>query len=155
VQNDTSQMRAIIADYMKKGNCAIPTGKEEVFAASRSHHVALPVSINGLRGNFLLDTGATYVSLKKAFADQAKVQIDQGSTVRLHTANGIAEGKRGRAAVIQVRSLQAKDVPVVVRDDGKTGFAECVDGLLGMSFLSRFKVTLDARGLKIAPRNAR
>jgi predicted aspartyl protease len=73
----------------------------------------------------------------------------------MHTANGTTEAKRGRAALIQLRSLQAKDVPVVVRDDGKDVFADGIDGLLGMSFLSRFKVTMDARGVKIAPRSAR
>jgi len=40
-------------------------------------------------------------------------------SVLLHTANGIAEGKRGRAATIQLRSLQASDVAVVVQPDGQ------------------------------------
>lgn len=45
------------------------------------------------------------------------MEIDQESSVRLHTANGIAGGKRGRAKSIQLRSLLAKDVPVVVQAD--------------------------------------
>jgi clan AA aspartic protease (TIGR02281 family) len=154
-QNDTSQMRAIVADYMKRGNCTIPVGKEEVFPISRQSHARLQVSVNGVRGNFILDTGATWVSLKNAFAQKAKVQIDQESKVRLHTANGMGEGKRGRARLIQVRSLQPKDVPIVVQDDGKGSYGDGVDGLLGMSFLSRFKVTVDAREVKIAPRSGR
>jgi clan AA aspartic protease (TIGR02281 family) len=154
--NDTSQTRAMIAEYTKKGNCAIAVGKEEVFALSRPYsHVKLPVSVNGMRGNFLLDTGATFVSLKSAFAQRAKVQIDQESAMRLHTANGISEGKRGRAAMVELRSLQAKDVPIVVQDDAKGTYGDGVDGLLGMSFLSRFKVTIDAHQVKISPRNAR
>ncbi len=44
------------------------------FAAERV--VKLPVSINGTRGVFLLDTGATFVSLKNSFAQKAKVQVD-------------------------------------------------------------------------------
>jgi clan AA aspartic protease (TIGR02281 family) len=154
-QNDTSQMRAIVADYMKRGNCTAPVGKEEVFPISRQPHARLQVSVNGVRGNFILDTGATWVSLKSAFAQKAKVQIDQESKVRLHTANGMGEGKRGRATLIQVRSLQAKDVPIVVQDDGKGSYGDGIDGLLGMSFLSRFKVTVDAREAKIAPRSGR
>jgi clan AA aspartic protease (TIGR02281 family) len=154
--NDTGQTRAMIADYAKKGNCAIAAGKEEIFAVSRPYnHVKLPVSVNGIRGNFLLDTGATFVSLKNVFAQKAKVQIDQESAVRLHTANGISEGKRGRAAMIELRSLQAKDVPIVIQDDAKVTYGDGVDGLLGMSFLSRFKVTIDTHQVKISPRNAR
>jgi clan AA aspartic protease (TIGR02281 family) len=113
------------------------------------------VAVNGARGNFVLDTGATFVSLKNAFAQKAKVQIDQDSTVRLNTANGPAEGKRGRAATIQLRSLQAKDLAVVVQNDGQATYGEAIDGLLGMSFLSRFKVTIDTQAVRISNRKTK
>jgi aspartyl protease family protein len=147
-RNDTSQTRAVIAAYAAKGKCQVAaTTGEEVFTLSRPNNVVkLPVTINGVRGVFVLDTGATFVSLK------ATVQIDQDSAVRLHTANGIAEGKRGRAATIQLRSLQANDVAVVVQPDAQGTFGEGVDGLLGMSFLSRFKLTIDAQAVKISNR---
>src|SRR5262245_8565209 len=153
-RNDTSQTRAIIATYRSKAKCDPATAtSEEVFPVSRPNNVVkLPVSINGTRGFFLLDTGATFVSLKNTFAQKAKVQVDPDSIVRLHTANGIATGKRGRAETIQLRSLQAKDVPIVVQDDAKGTYGEGVDGLLGMSFLSRFKLTVDARNVRISAR---
>ena len=153
-RNDTSQTQAMISTYRSKGKCefGIATG-EEIFAVSRPNSVVkLPVSINGTRGLFLLDTGATFVSLKNAFAQKAKVQVDANSIVRLNTANGTSAAKRGRAATIQLRSLQAKDVPLVVQDDAKGAYGEGVDGLLGMSFLSRFKLTVDARTVKISAR---
>ena len=114
----------------------------------------LPVVINGVRGTFIMDTGATFVSMKRAFAEKAKVQIDQDSNVKIHTANGEVEGKRGRAATVQLRSLQAKDVVVVVQT-GQGTYGEGVDGLLGLSFLSRFKISIDAQTVKIANRNAK
>jgi aspartyl protease family protein len=152
--NDTSQTRSIIATYRSKGKCAPAAApSEEAFPVSRPNNVVkLPVTINGTRGFFVLDTGATFVSLKNSFAQKAKVQVDPDSTVRLHTANGITSGKRGRAETIQLRTLQAKDVPVVVQDDTKGTYGEGVDGLLGMSFLSRFKLTIDARNVKISAR---
>jgi len=152
-RNDTSQVRVIIDDDMKKGSCSLGTGSEETFPVPRQRRpVTLPVTINGSRGVFILDTGATFVALKKAFAQKAAVVIDQDSTVRLHTANGITDGKLGRAATIQLRSLQAKDVPIVVQDDAKATFGDGIDGLLGMSFLSRFKVTIDSQVVKISNR---
>jgi clan AA aspartic protease (TIGR02281 family) len=155
-RNDTSQTQAIISDYMKKGNCALATGNEETFPVPRQHRqVTLPVSVYGTRGVFILDTGASFVALKKTFAQKAAVQIDQDSAVRLHTANGITDGRMGRAVMIQLRSLQAKDVPIVVEDDAKAAFGDGVDGLLGMSFLSRFKVTVDAQVVRIASRKAK
>jgi aspartyl protease family protein len=59
---------------------------------------------------------------------------------------------RGRAATIQLRSLQAKNVPIVVQTYDKATYGENVDGLLGMSFLSRFQVTIDTQAVKISNR---
>jgi clan AA aspartic protease (TIGR02281 family) len=153
-QNGTTQTQAMIATYRSKGKCELGSATgEEVFAVSTPNNVVkLPVSINGTRGLFLLDTGATFVSMKNSFAQKAKVQIDPNSIVRLHTANGASTAKRGRAATIQLRSLQAKEVAIVVQDDAKGMFGEGVDGLLGMSFLSRFKLTVDARNVRISAR---
>ena len=111
------------------------------------------MTINGTRGTFILDTGATFVSLKNSFAHKSSVKIDQESIVRLHTANGIVDGKRGRAQTIQLRSLLAEDVPIVVQAGGDYG--DGIDGLLGMSFLSRFNINIDAKTVRISPRTAR
>jgi clan AA aspartic protease (TIGR02281 family) len=156
-RNDTSQTRAIIADYTTKGRCQAATATgEEVFKASRQNNVIkLPVTVNGVLGSFVLDTGATFVALNATFAQKAMVQIDQDSTVRMNTANGVTDGKRGRAAAIQLRSLQAKDVPIVVETDAKAAFGDGVDGLLGMSFLSHFKVSIDAQAVRISSRKAK
>jgi clan AA aspartic protease (TIGR02281 family) len=102
-------------------------------------------------GTFILDTGAAFVALKDSFAKKAKVELEPSSMVHLHTANGIAEGQRGRADTIELRSLKAKSVPVVVEADSAAAYGDGVDGLLGLSFLSRFNVTIDAHTVRIAP----
>jgi clan AA aspartic protease (TIGR02281 family) len=154
-KHDTSQTRTIIANYMTKGRCATGTrGSAEAFTVPRLNNVVnLPVTINGIRGTFILDTGATFVSLKNGFAQKAGVEVDQESIVRLRTANGIVDGKRGRAQTIQLRSLVAKDVPIVVQAGGAYG--DGIDGLLGMSFLSRFNINIDGKTVRISPRTAR
>ena len=156
-RNDSSRMQTIIADYTAKGRCESPGSRaEEVFRfPPQKNVVRVPVTVNGVRGTFILDTGATFVSLKEAFAQKAKVQIDPDSKVRMHTANGIADARRGRATTVQLRSLQAKDVAVIVHDNVPGSFGDGVDGLLGMSFLSRFKVSIDAHAVKIANRNGK
>jgi clan AA aspartic protease (TIGR02281 family) len=155
--NDTGQARAMISSYTAQGGCTTATaGKEEVFPRLRRNNVVtLTATINGVPGRFVLDTGATFVALKTSFAQRAKVDIDRDSVVRLSTANGVAEAKRGRAKTIEVRSLQAKDVPIVVQADAKGIYGAGVDGLLGMSFLSRFHVAIDANAVRIRPRTAR
>ncbi len=155
--DESSQTQAIIADYTAKGRCESPgSHAEEVFRfPPQKNVVRLPVTVNGVRGTFILDTGATFVSLNEAFAQKAKVQIDQQSKVRIHTANGMADARRGRATTVQLRSLQAKDVAVIVQNDVRGLFGNGVDGLLGMSFLSRFKVSIDTQSVRISNRNAK
>jgi clan AA aspartic protease (TIGR02281 family) len=154
---ETAKTRSIIASYESKGKCASATAdKEEVFVRPRHGEVVtLPVTINGVPGRFILDTGASFVSLKASFATKAKVEIEQDSKIRLFTANGVSEGHRGRAAAIQLRSLRANDVPLVVQSDAKGTYGPKVDGLLGMSFLSRFHIALDGKAVRIRKRAKR
>ena len=43
----------------------------------------------------------------------------------------------------------------MVQDDAKGSYGDGVDGLLGMSFLSRFKVTMDTQTVKISSRKTK
>jgi aspartyl protease family protein len=153
-RNDSTRMQAIIADDTAKGKCEAANSRSEeiIKIPPQKNVVRLPVAVNGVRGTFIMDTGATFVTLNAAFAEKAKVQIEPDSTIKMHTANGVVDGKRGRAATVQLRSLQAKDVVIAVQ--GGT-FGEGVDGLLGMSFLSRFKVSIDTDSVRISSRSAK
>jgi len=42
-----------------------------------------------------------------------------------------------------------------VQTGGQASYGDGVDGLLGMSFLSRFKVSIDTESVKISSRNAK
>jgi predicted aspartyl protease len=152
-RHDTSQTHAILADYAAKGGCAAATsGGVETFPVARPHNlIKVPVIVNDVSSTLALDTGATFVTLTESFAKKANVEVDQSSVVHLHTANGIVEGKRGRADTMQLRSLKTRAVPIVVESDSAAGYArDGLDGLLGLSFLSRFNVTIDARTVRIA-----
>ena len=71
----------------------------------------------------------------------------------VRTWSNAAEGVLPRAQTIQLRSLVAKDVPIVVHAGGAYG--DGIDGLLGMSFLSRFNINIDGKTVRISPRTAR
>ncbi len=156
-RHDSSKVQAMLSDYAAKGGCAAATsGGEERFPAARPGGVVkVPVTINNVSGTFILDTGASFVALKDSFAKKAKVEIEGGSSVHLRTANGIADGQLGRADTIQLRSLKATSVPIVVEADSAATYGDGVDGLLGLSFLSRFNVTIDGRTVRIAPNKPR
>jgi len=43
-------------------------------------------------------------------------------------------------------------VPIVVQTESRGMYGDGVDGLLGMSFLSRFHVTIGSNSVKLSPR---
>jgi clan AA aspartic protease (TIGR02281 family) len=155
-RNDTSQARTMIADYTSKGKCGSGEKMDDTFPIQRRGNVVLmDATINGVKGRFVFDTGATYVSVKRSFATKAKIEIDEDSVVKLSTANGITEGKRGRAKTVQLKTVRSSDVPLVVQNDQKGTYGDDVDGLLGMSFLSRFNVTINRDTVRITSRQGR
>ena len=156
-RNDTSQTRTILAELSDKGKCASAAAPgEEVLPIGRpGQTVTITGSINGVSGRFIIDTGATFVALKRSYAQRANVEVDESSSVKLGTANGIAEARRGRAKSVAVKRLSAQDVAVIVQTDDRAAYGDKVDGLLGMSFLSRFDMTIDARSVRLKSRDRR
>src|SRR5262245_883569 len=124
---------------------------QEVFPIASPNKVTiLPVTINGVEGKLFLDTGASFVFLNNSFAEKAKVEIDESKTMQTQTANGIAQVRRGLAETVRLRSLFARDVQVLV--PAKDIDSPVVDGLLGMSFLSRFNISIDESSVKLSSR---
>ncbi|CAN7232990.1 aspartyl protease family protein [Bosea sp. LjRoot90] len=154
LRNDNSRTQAVIGTLRSKGQCAEKAfATDETIPITRSGQVVtVSATINGTKGTFIIDTGATFVSLRQSFADRARIVVDPTSKVRLHTANGIIEARRGRAALIELKRVQATEVPVVVQSDASGSYGVRVDGLLGMSFLSRFDVTIDRRSVRLRSR---
>ena len=156
-RNETSQTRMMIAGYVAKGGCAVDEKRNEVVIpiVRRGDVVTVSVVLNGVTGNFIVDTGATFVMVTHGFAQKANVDVDQSSTIKITTANGIADARRGRAKTIRLRTLESSDVPLVVHANPKENFGGRFDGLLGMSFLSRFNVSMDAKSVRIRTRTGR
>jgi predicted aspartyl protease len=56
---------------------------------------------------------------------------------------------------VALKRLAAQNIAVVVQTDDRATYGNKIDGLLGMSFLSRFDVTIDARTVRLKPRTRR
>jgi clan AA aspartic protease (TIGR02281 family) len=155
IRNDTSQTRFILAGLAHNGHCAAEAsinGGETIAVPSGGKTIAVTVQVNGARGRFLLDTGATFVSVKRSFATSAHLFVREDSQIQLHTANGIAKAVLGRADKVELGKLEARNVTVAVQSDTDGTYGQGVDGLLGMSFLSRFDVKLDEHAVTIRAR---
>ena len=153
---DNSRSQKIIADYEQQGNCISSTEprKERFPLAAKRGIVTVKAEINGVRGLFILDTGASCVSVKSAFASRAKIPESDTSVITLNTANGQAKAKLSKADKVALGKLEAVNVPVAVQTDENI-YGNGVDGLLGMSFLSRFEVQMAGDVIEIRTRQKR
>lgn len=153
VRRDTSRTQKIVSEYERQGNCPVQAGGKERFALRGGNRVVQArAEINGVRGVFIIDTGASFVSVKKNFADRAQIAYANGGDVTLHTANGTAKGKLAKADKVALGRLQSSNVPVIVQDTDGKSYGTGVDGLLGMSFLSRFEVQMADGFLEVRSR---
>ena len=150
VNRDTSQSQAIVRQYRSKGACPIATGKEDVFPLGQGTNLTfVSATVNGVKGKFILDTGASYVALNGGFAAKAQIATDSKSHAVIATANGITGARRGKASVMQLKSLSANDVAVIIPAEAGGIFAPGADGLLGMSFLSRFDMRIEDNQVRL------
>ena len=106
--------------------------------------------MNGVAGNFILDTGATFVSITSQFAFKAKVATEPGKNqVIMKTVGGKALAEIGYANSVSVGKAEALGVVTAVHRDDSNPFENRVDGLLGMSFLSRFNIKLSPTAIEL------
>jgi len=137
---NAEQMLSIL---YKNPQCAEMQGKGKGKAKIRMNKqgaaIISKVIINNQQGNFIVDTGATLVTLSKGFADRLKLNYSGWPKMLTQTANGIGVAYRGYVDTISLQGLEAKHIEVAIAEEIGTS-----DGLLGLSFLNRFKIELDS-----------
>jgi clan AA aspartic protease (TIGR02281 family) len=107
----------------------------------RGTSVLLPGRVNGQPvGYFILDTGATFTSLNGPVANGLGISTT-GSSVRLATASGVIQAPLAVLDELDIGGAVARHVPVVIHD--LPNMPPSVAGLLGLSFLERFRMSLD------------
>lgn len=88
----------------------------------------------------VLDTGATYVVVSWRLVSAIGINIDQNKTLQTTTASSIETVPKITIPEIVVFGKSVKNVNGIVKDL-PPGLP--VDGLLGLSFLRHFKLTID------------
>lgn len=100
-------------------------------------------TINGrAEGEFVLDTGASLVTISQQFAARLRLSAHPPSRTQLVMADGRRiEGVMTLLGSVQIGKAKAENIPAVILPQV---LGSGIDGLLGMSFLERFAVHLDA-----------
>jgi clan AA aspartic protease (TIGR02281 family) len=97
------------------------------------------VEINGVyRGRFLVDTGSSVTILSPAVADLLGLQAADVEGIALQTLAGSTTGRNVSVRSLRVGDMEVHDAAAVVHDPGSG-----LDGILGGSFLNRYRLMLD------------
>jgi clan AA aspartic protease (TIGR02281 family) len=108
---------------------------------TRGTLVLVPAQVNGKAlGYFILDTGATYITISRMAADTLQVR-GGGGQVHLSTASGVIQAPLVLLDEVDVGGAVSRNVTAVVHD--LPNAPPAIVGLLGLSFLERFRVSLD------------
>jgi aspartyl protease family protein len=114
---------------------ALSTG-DLVIPRQRDGHFHVEGEVNRQPVTFLVDTGASHVSVSQALATQAGLPL--GQDITLYTANGQRPGQLVRGVPVRAGHLVFNDVSVAV---GLSGLRP-EQALLGQAFLKHFDVEM-------------
>jgi clan AA aspartic protease (TIGR02281 family) len=124
---------------------------KNVSFSSDGRGIVVPALINKkLEADLILDTGASFVTLKKDVAEKLGLNLDN---VKTEMEMILADGRRIKAKLVVLDSLSAQGVEVdkveaviLTEEMERLDFG---DGLLGMSFLKRFNFKIDQKEKKL------
>jgi clan AA aspartic protease (TIGR02281 family) len=120
-------------------------GQVTVPVSRAGHSLTVQAKLNGTHeARLIVDTGADITILSHEVArNLGIVPISGSSTVTLNTVGGSVRADVVRLGTIAVGSAEVQNVPVAVHT--LPDAPPEVDGLLGLTFLDKFLVTLDAQ----------
>jgi aspartyl protease family protein len=124
---------------------ALSTG-ELVIPRQDDGHFHVMGEVNRQPVSFLVDTGASHVSVSQALAQQA--ELPEGQSITLSTANGERPGQLVRGVPVRAGHLVLNDTTVTV---GLVGLPPD-QALLGQAFLKHFDIEINSDKMVLRPR---
>ncbi len=143
------QQRRLSLGSSVVGSSAVEGGdgnQTQVLVADGNGHYVMQGAVNGAPIKFLLDTGASMVSMGLSDARRAGIDLTKATQGRSQTANGVVRVWRVRLDGVRVGAITLHNVEGSVHE-GDLPFA-----LLGMSFLSRVEIQHESGRLTMKKR---
>lgn len=122
-----------------------PDGARSVsFLAGAHGHYFAPVTINGVTLRGMFDTGASTLAMSRETARRFGINPLGGRQAMSMTANGSIANTVVTLPLVTIGGLALRDVTASIGISGET--------LIGMSFLSRFNVQMEAGRMTLSKR---
>lgn len=103
----------------------------EIEIPMTNHEMKIDAAINGIAGEFVVDTGAMAVTIDRAYAEKIGVDMSRAAPVPVIGATGVDQGWKVTLPKMSVGGIVVDNVDAIVMND-------CPGGqLLGMSFLQK------------------
>lgn len=118
------------------------TGSGKIPFTQNSGAIIVTATINkDITGKFIFDTGATHVVISDSLASKLKINKDHTHPMLVQTAGGIRLSEITTLNQVSLQGATAQMVEVAILKQKDLGNA--IDGLLGLSFISRFNISID------------
>jgi aspartyl protease family protein len=110
-------------------------------------HFMTSGTINGAQISFMVDTGATMVSMGPNDAKRAGINYLQGQRGAVNTANGVAAAYRVKLDEVKIGNITLNNIDGLVHESQDMPIV-----LLGMSFLSRVNMNREGDTMTLRKR---
>jgi aspartyl protease family protein len=138
--------RVLVRGEHYRSAAAVSDRQSVTLSADMRGHFVTEGAVNGNPMRFLVDTGATMVSLPAADAQRLGIDYRKGARGLTKTAGGIVEVYRVRLDRVTLGSIEMTGVDAIVIEQG-------LDiALLGMSFLNHVEMRRDGQTMTLIQR---
>lgn len=140
------QRRVLTMGQSLAGNAGTSQRASVSLTADARGHFSAGGSINGYPMNFLVDTGATSISISATEARRIGLDYKAGKAGAVNTAAGVLPAWRVTFNTVKVGNITLNQVEGLVLESGLSV------PLLGMSFLNRMEMKRDGQTMTLTQR---
>lgn len=124
--------QTLMLEAYQPPSIGVAGGSSVRLSADSSGHFITKGAVNGRSISFLVDTGASVMTISRKQAKRIGLRYKHGAPGRAATANGMVNGWMVSLDSVRIGTVTERNVQAMVID------ADLGVGLLGMSFLDRF-----------------
>ena len=124
------------------------SAQKAILLADNGGHFVTMVEVNGISMRFMVDTGASLVTLSSGDARRAGINYLAGQKAVMQTANGTTSAFRVKLDKVRLGDIELTNVDGVVVEGNVMGEL----GLLGMSFLNRVNMQREGTTMTLTRR---